>query len=706
MRKLIKLFEPNEINFKHNKWILNEVKSCVITETTDGLFYVDLKYVLNDKKNLSNEFKIGRILSIPYRDKGNQLFKIRKITKNTKNNEVSIYADCIARADLDTNYINGIRIQNLTRKQAVQRVLNNIIDQSRKYTVGNLDTNSSSDINNGLDDNGNIINYIDIADVSPLEGLIGDSNSLLSAYGGEITFNNFTIDMVDFIGSDKTFIIKSGKNLQELEEDINDTDENFATSLIMKSNDGLYLPNNEIILSENYNDYSRKYYKTITCSDVDFSKLVNENSSKEDINKALETVYSQLRERARKQFEVEHINIMPLNQKISFEELAKTEEYKDYVELEQAYIGNKVRVKYKDKIVKEGRIISVKYNAITDKIEEIEIGQSKKNSVVDIISQVQSSVIKQNINFTTINKNTTMRIDKTAEKLQSSINSVTETTNALGTKYEDAESKITQLDNKITTEVSNRITNLDGRVTTNTTAINQMSDKITNAVNKDNMGSLIEQKYDSVAIAIKNQTNSNVVFDQNGQTIKNGNLKIQDSKGANLFEFIQYSNTTSLDLRCGVNFYTGKLSFIFDNDGFAIEASDGGYCLGIDDKGFIMSGGLSVEGKKNCLVTTKDYGKREISAYETAEYYFGDIGESTIDDTGRCEVVIEPIFKECVNTSIPYHVFTQCYEGKINKIERYEDKFVVYGEPSTNFSWEIKVKRLGYEKDRLEIGGK
>lgn len=706
MRKLIKLFEPNETNFKHNKWILNEVKSCVITETTDGLFYVDLKYVLNDKKNLSNEFKIGRILSIPYRDKGNQLFKIRKRTKNTKNNEVSIYADCIARADLDTNYINGIRIQNLTRKQAVQRVLDNIIDQSRKYTVGNLDINSSSDINNGLDDNGNIINYIDIADVSPLEGLIGDSNSLLSAYGGEITFNNFNIDMIDFIGSNKTFIIKSGKNLKEVEEDINDTDKEFATALIMQSNDGLYLPNNEIILSENYSNYYKKYYKTITCNDVDFSKLIDANSTTEDIENAKQTIYNQLRERARKQFEENHIDIMPLNQKIVFEELAKTEEYKDYIELEQAYIGNKVKVKYKDKIVKEGRIISVKYNVLSDKIEEIEIGKNKVSSIVNIISSTDSKIKNVTNNFTTITKETNSRIDKTAEKLQSSINSVTTTTTELGKKYEDNQSKISQLDNRITTEVSKSITDLDGRVTTNTTAINQMSDKITNAVNKDNMGSLIEQKYDSVAIAIKNQTNSNVVFDQNGQTIKNGNLKIQDSKGANLFEFIQYSNTTSLDLRCGVNFYTGNLSFIFDNDGFAIEASDGGYCLGIDDKGFIMSGGLSVEGKKNCLITTKNYGKREISAYETAEYYFGDLGESIIDNTGRCEVVIEPIFKECINTSITYHVFTQVYEGKINKIERYEDKFIVYGEPNTNFSWELKAKRLGYEKDRLEIGGK
>jgi len=111
---------------------------------------------------------------------------------------------------------------------------------------------------------------------------------------------------------------------------------------------------------------------------------------------------------------------------------------------------------------------------------------------------------------------------------------------------------------------------------------------------------------------------------------------------------------------------------------------------------------LTVSGSKNSLQKTKNYGERLINAYETAEYYFGDIGFGTINDDGECVVYIDEIFKECINTDIAYHVFTQVYNGKITGIERYKDYFIVYGEPNTSFSWEIKAKRIGYEHYRLE----
>ena len=47
-------------------------------------------------------------------------------------------------------------------------------------------------------------------------------------------------------------------------------------------------------------------------------------------------------------------------------------------------------------------------------------------------------------------------------------------------------------------------------------------------------------------------------------------------------------------------------------------------------------------------------------------------------------------------------MFTQVYEGKINKIERYNNYFIVYGEDNTEFSWELKAKRIGYENIRLD----
>ena len=116
----------------------------------------------------------------------------------------------------------------------------------------------------------------------------------------------------------------------------------------------------------------------------------------------------------------------------------------------------------------------------------------------------------------------------------------------------------------------------------------------------------------------------------------------------------------------------------------------------------IVAKSLSVSGSKNCLQETLSYGSRLINAYETAEYYFGDLGFGKINEDGECLVYIEDIFSECVNTNAAYHVFTQVYNGSIKTIERYKTYFIVKGDPGTSFSWELKAKRIGYENNRLD----
>lgn len=114
-----------------------------------------------------------------------------------------------------------------------------------------------------------------------------------------------------------------------------------------------------------------------------------------------------------------------------------------------------------------------------------------------------------------------------------------------------------------------------------------------------------------------------------------------------------------------------------------------------------VNGSFSVTGSKNALVDTEHYGKRLINAYETAEVYFGDIGEGEVKG-GRCDIVIDPIFAETVNTELPYQVFLTPYgRGQIWVSERLPDKFIVEGD-DIKFGYEIKAKRRGFEEVRLK----
>ena len=120
-----------------------------------------------------------------------------------------------------------------------------------------------------------------------------------------------------------------------------------------------------------------------------------------------------------------------------------------------------------------------------------------------------------------------------------------------------------------------------------------------------------------------------------------------------------------------------------------------------------LNGDTYVYGTKNAIVPTSN-GMAAINAYETAEYFFGDIGKSKTDKNGQVLIQLDPLFLETVNTSIPYHVFVSPYENANVWVEQMDqNSFIVKSsKPNIEFSWEIKAKRKGYENHRLEITSK
>ena len=167
--------------------------------------------------------------------------------------------------------------------------------------------------------------------------------------------------------------------------------------------------------------------------------------------------------------------------------------------------------------------------------------------------------------------------------------------------------------------------------------------------------------------------------------------------GQNNQSQISGSNTT-LDFVIsdggGINFknHSGKhFLYITDNDGYKVNVDS-----------LQVNGDFNVIGNKNAIQKTEHYGTRAVHCYEMADTYWGDLGEGIINKDGECIVYIEDVFREMINTDINYHVFTQVYNGNIKEIKRYKDYFIVTGEPKTEFSWELKARRKGFENNRLE----
>ena len=156
--------------------------------------------------------------------------------------------------------------------------------------------------------------------------------------------------------------------------------------------------------------------------------------------------------------------------------------------------------------------------------------------------------------------------------------------------------------------------------------------------------------------------------------------------------------------------YDSVISFNFKKDGknltpMSVDNDNGVHVVNLTTSGNLtVSGNLSVFGNKNNIVQTTA-GWTKINAYETAEYYFGDLGTAITDDTSTVRIGIEPLFNETVNTNIPYQVFITSYgEGYAWVAERGSNYFVIKSSvPNLEIGYEIKAKRKGYENVRLEI---
>lgn len=161
---------------------------------------------------------------------------------------------------------------------------------------------------------------------------------------------------------------------------------------------------------------------------------------------------------------------------------------------------------------------------------------------------------------------------------------------------------------------------------------------------------------------------------------------------------------------------TGDKHWGYGNQSFNIQKDDhiGAYFgqgdngnqinfnLGGDGCGFNVNGPFHVTGAKNSVVQTSQ-GWLAINAYETAEYYFGDIGESNTGNQSKVTIGIDKIFNETINTNVQYQVFVTPYsDAHIWVEQRYHNRFIICSDkPNAEFGWEIKAKRKGYEDHRL-----
>lgn len=330
-------------------------------------------------------------------------------------------------------------------------------------------------------------------------------------------------------------------------------------------------------------------------------------------------------------------------------------------------------------------------------------------------------------------KTTTDSISSRVSTVEASNTTINGQLVAQETRLKAAESKIT--DSSIISTVASQFYKkgeTDTKYATKT-QISQLDSKIINKVDVNGAISAVTQSFDKVVTDFTGQKNGKII-------VQNGNFEVHDTQDNPLLRTDGGRVITS-----GVDVYgnnDGTMS-VYGNGNKGIEIrshNDGNVYLdfsknssadyhsrflltrnelnllmqmiapqfrftGMDDwiTYITVNGNFSVSGSKNCVVKSNNYGNLLINAYETAAYYFGDIGRGVIGEDGLAYIWIEDKFYETVNTSVNYEVFTQKYgEGDVYPYKMTPSYFIIKGTPGLNFAWELKAKRKGYEEKRLE----
>lgn len=370
----MKIYLSNTTDFDNNGLgFLTDVISCYITDELNGNYELNMEYTING--HLSEYLIEENIIKCKVADGTEQLFRIKIVEKNFKT--IQITAQHIFY-DLLNNFLEDVFPQNLNGQAFLTHILNN--------------TNFST----------NFTGYSDISDAksaryvrrNPVMAIMGDiDNSMVNIFGGELKRDNFTINFLTKVGNDNGVKLYFGKNITGIDLTININD--MATRVMPQGYDGLLLP-------EKYVDSSLiNNYPTPKILKIEFDDVVYDPESTEaGVYTNIQDAYAALRAKAREQYSL-GLDKPSININVDWIELSKTNEYKNYVNLEKVNIGDTITSNVFG-MDYETRVISTTYDVLKDMITNFQIGTFKPslystmNKTIQSVEEVNpSSILSQ-----------------------------------------------------------------------------------------------------------------------------------------------------------------------------------------------------------------------------------------------------------------------------------------------------------------------
>ena len=338
-----------------------------------GNYVLDASFLV-DKEGLWKNIVEEAILKVRI-ENSYEYFVINKPKKNTRT--ITVTALHITIREQKQLWLDDVRPTDVNGLGALQHLYNN--------GVGEKVINLHSDIP--------IVSTAYYQEMSLYKALYDCDQSFINRWGGETERKGFNVYINQKRGSNSNLVIREGKNLTGF--DVTTNTDTFCTRGIGKGFDGI---KGHYVESPLIDKYARVNTQVFEYKEL---RLRNADEQEQEGYIYFDTeaeLIKELDKRVALEFSENHVDEIQATYDISFEQLADTEEYKEYSYLETASIGDIVKVYVPSLDIEVSvRVVKKVYNGLTKRVDNITLSNTATSttlSMASIIADLKQQYIK------------------------------------------------------------------------------------------------------------------------------------------------------------------------------------------------------------------------------------------------------------------------------------------------------------------------
>lgn len=357
------LFDKNATAFTTNGIGRLDCIECTVIEERNGQYELEATIPVDGEH--SDQIEMSSIIVVkPNQTSSPQAFRIYKIEKPI-NGHFQIFAQHIS---YQLSFIPVMPFSILADSTACNDTLQAMKTNSAEDNPFTFWTDVTT-----------VASYNQTVPASIRQRLGGVQGSVLDQFGGEYEWDNYTVKLHEHRGLvDPVVTLRYGKNITDINQEENISNTITGVCPYWSDTDGLNIVTlpEKVVESEYADNYPFK--RTIPL----------------DLSQDFETepTESQLRSAAQDYLQSNNIGIPAVSIKVSFVNLADTEEYKDLITLMNVALCDKINVQFeKLGINASAKIVRTVYDVLSERYNSIEVG-TVRTSLAQTITDTNGAI--------------------------------------------------------------------------------------------------------------------------------------------------------------------------------------------------------------------------------------------------------------------------------------------------------------------------